>query len=111
MKKDEIIDFLKMQIEKLNGLLSDANSQIAELTARIASMEGALTKIDDSLSKEKNKNKGLSRLIENKSEQIRPTLSPEELSTLEAARSIQRKQRKTMAQNAICIQKWNYKNI
>ena len=94
MKKDEIIDFLKMQIQKLNGLLSDANSQIAELTARLASMEGVLTKIDDSLSKEKNKNKGLSRLIENKSEQIRPTLSPEELSTLEAARSIQRKQRK-----------------
>ncbi len=58
MKKDEIIDFLKMQIQKLNGLLSDANSQIAELTARLASMEGVLTKIDDSLSKEKNKNKG-----------------------------------------------------
>ena len=101
MKKDEIIIFLEAQITKLIDLLSDAKVQIAQLTdqvtkqaARIDSMEGVMNKKDEDISKQKNINKGLSKLLENKSEKMQPVLSAEELDTLEKARAIQRKKRK-----------------
>ena len=101
MKKDEIIIFLEAQITEMSALLSDAKIQIAqlagqvtELTSRMTSMEGVMNKKDKDLSKQKNINKGLSKLLENKSEKMQAVLSAEELDTLEKARAIQRKKRK-----------------
>ena len=101
MKKDDIIDFLRLQIVELTNLLQDANEQIAQLTSKIAelsasmvSMENAVTESNKDLRKQKNINKGLGKLISTESEQQKPELPQVELAKLEEARAIMRKQRK-----------------
>ena len=101
MKKDDIIDFLRLQIVELTNLLQDANNQIAQLTSKIAelsasmvSMENAVTESNKDLKKQKNINKGLGKLISTDSEQQKPELPQVELANLEEARAIMRKQRK-----------------
>ncbi len=108
MKKDEIIEFLQKQNAELKALLLISNTradrlsdqvttltnQVAKLVAQLSSLEGAITQKDEAIAKQKSISKNLSKLGENKSEKIKPTLSKEELETLEQARAIQRKRRK-----------------
>ena len=103
MTKDEIISNLMEQLKAANEQIAKQSAhivsltvQIAELTARLESIEKSFTDKDESLSKEKRKNKGLTKIIKNEGEQqkpAKPELTDEEKKVLEEAKAIQRKQR------------------
>ena len=103
MTKDEIISNLMEQLKAANEQIArqsahvvNLTAQIAELTARLESIEKSFKDKDESLSKEKRKNKGLTKIIQNEGEQqkpAKPELTDEEKKVLEEARAIQRKQR------------------
>lgn len=112
MKKDALIELLRIQIINLNEQLKSANDfikessakisalteLISELNARIASMEQAVSIKDQDITKQKKIIKGLSKISQNKSEKITPAPIPvptkEEIEILEKARAIKCKQRK-----------------
>ena len=79
MSKDMIIKMLQEQLEasnaanlQLNLTISNLNTTISELRATIANLEALLKERDASLAKASNQMRGLSKLVENKSEQQKP---------------------------------------
>ncbi len=86
MGKDMIIKMLQDQLEaanaanlRLNLTVSNLNATISELgaamrgmEATIANLEALLRERDNSLAKAQNRMRGLSRLVENKSERQKP---------------------------------------
>ena len=79
MGKDMIIKILKDQLEAANGTIlqlnltvSNLNGTVNELNERIASLEALLKERDASLTKAQNQMRGLSKLVEKKSEQQKP---------------------------------------
>ncbi len=103
MTKDEIISSLMEQLKAANEQNAALISRVAELTAqlkevlaRLESTEQSVRQKDDAIRKEKNKNKGLTTLLERNSEQQMPSrreLTDDEKAALEQARAIRRKQR------------------
>lgn len=103
MTKDEIISSLMEQLKAANEQIArqsvhiaDITSQLKEALARLESIEQSFKAKDDSLKKEKRKNKGLTKIIRNEGEQQsppKPELTDDEKKVLEEARAIQRKQR------------------
>lgn len=97
MKKDEIIELLKVQIE---GLRADNNRlllQVESLTKEIASLNEALLQKGESLSRQQRIAKGLAKLISNPSEKLdadQPPLSEEEQKRKEEEKAAKRKARK-----------------
>lgn len=90
-----------MQNSELKELLHNANERIEQLITRtdnlsayIASIEEAVAEKDKNLKKQKNVNKGLSKLMANESEVQQPELADDERAKLEEARAIKRKLRK-----------------
>lgn len=82
MGKDMIIKILRDQLEAANGAIlqlnltvSSLNGTVNELNERIASLEALLKERDTSLAKAQNRMRGLSRLVEKKSERQKPALS------------------------------------
>ena len=104
MRKDEIVDLLKQQINSYKKLIDDLREQekrqsrqITELIAEVASLREALLQKDESLSKQKRVCKGLGKLISATSEKQLPRVTPltdEERREQEEERSAQRKARK-----------------
>ena len=79
MGKDRIIKILQDQLEasnatiiQLNLTVSNLNGTINELNGRIARLEALLKERDASLIKAQNQMRGLSKLVEKKSEQQKP---------------------------------------
>ena len=83
MGKDMIIKLLQDQLEASNAanlqlnltiqnMQSSFNATIAELKATIANLEALLKERDTSLAKAQNQMRGLSKLVENKSERQKP---------------------------------------
>ena len=103
MTKDEIISNLMAQLKAANeqiakqsAHIASLTAQIAELTARLESIEKSFKDKDESLNKEKRKNKGLAKIIKNEGEQQKPEkpeLTDDEKKVLEEAKAIRRKQR------------------
>ena len=82
MGKDMIIKILQDQLEAANGTIlrlnltvSNLNGAVNELNERIASLEALLKDRDTSLAKARNQMRGLSKLVEKKSERQKPALS------------------------------------
>ena len=76
MGKDMIIKILQDQLEaanatilQLNLTVSNLNGTVNELNERIVSLEALLKERDASLTKAQNQMRGLSKLVEKKSEQ------------------------------------------
>ena len=103
MTKDEIISNLMEQLKATNEQNAALINRVAELTAqlkealaRLESIEQSVKQKDETIRKEKNKNKGLTTLLEKDSEQQKPPkpeLTDDEKKVLEEARAIRRKQR------------------
>ena len=103
MTKDEIIFNLMEQLKAANEQIAKQSAHIADITtqlkealARLESIEQSFKAKDESLAKEKRKNKGLTKIIKNEGEQqkpAKPELTDDEKKVLEEARAIQRKQR------------------
>ena len=103
MTKDEIIFNLMEQLKAANKQIAAQSAHIANITAqlkealaRLESIEQSVKQKDDAIQKEKNKNKGLTTLLEKNNEQQKPpkpVLTDDEKKVLEEARAIQRKQR------------------
>ena len=104
MGKDMIIKILQDQLEasnaanlQLNLTISNLNATIADLKATIANLESLLKERDESLTKAQNQMRGLSKLVENKSEQQKPELpapkTDEEKRTEEERKAAERKAR------------------
>lgn len=79
MSKDRIIELLQDMVEHLkkeNAEQKEQNAQLLakvdELLARIDSLEEALLKKSEEAEKEKKAKKGLSKLLKNESEQLKP---------------------------------------
>lgn len=72
MKKDEIIALLQQQISFLQGELRQANQKIDSLLAEVSSLREMLENKTREEQKQKRIAKGLSKLIENKSEKQSP---------------------------------------
>ena len=83
MGKDMIIKILRDQLEASNATILQLNltiqnmqssfdATVADLKATIAGLEALLTERDASLTKAQNQMRGLSKLIEKKSEQQKP---------------------------------------
>ena len=79
MGKDMIIKMLQDQLEasnaanfQLNLTISNLNATIADLRATVSRLESLLQERDASLTKAQNQMRGLSKLVENKSEQQKP---------------------------------------
>lgn len=68
------IDDLGMTIEELRTELAIANLKREELMSTITSMQEALLEKDADVNKQKRINKGLSKLISNKSEKHKPSV-------------------------------------
>ena len=108
MGKDMIIKILRDQLEASNATILQLNltiqnmqssfdATVADLKATIAGLEALLTERDASLTKAQNQMRGLSKLIEKKSEQQKPqTAAPkteEEKEAEEARKAADRKAR------------------
>ena len=104
MGKDMIIKILQEQLEasnaanvQLNLTISTLNATIADLRATVSRLESLLQERDASLSKARNQMRGLSKLVENKSEQQKPeppaTKTEEEKQAEEERRASERKAR------------------
>ena len=103
MTKDEIISNLMEQLKATNEQNAALINRVAELTAqlkealaRLESIGQSVKQKDETIRKEKNKNKGLTTLLEKDSEQQKPPkpeLTDDEKKVLEEARAIRRKQR------------------
>ncbi|WP_254883785.1 IS66 family transposase [Phocaeicola dorei] len=74
------IDDLGRTIEELRAELSISNLKREELMATVTSMQKALLERDTDLSKQKRINKGLSKLVANKSEKHKPANGTEDVS-------------------------------
>ena len=79
MTKDEIISNLMEQLKATNEQNAALINRVAELTAqlkealaRLESIEQSVKQKDETIRKEKNKNKGLTTLLEKDSEQQKP---------------------------------------
>lgn len=85
MKKDEIIELLKEQIDALRADNDRLLSRIEDLTKEIASLNEALLQKGESLGKQQRIAKGLAKLMSNTSEKqpSQPVLSDEEQKMLE----------------------------
>lgn len=95
MTKDEIIADLMTQLKSANERIDRLLALVEELKSTIRSMEESMSRKDDDLSKEKNKNKGLTKLLVKENERQRPVkeLTGQEKKTLEEAAAIRRKAR------------------
>ena len=97
MTKDEIISNLMEQLKATNEQNAALINRVAELTAqlkealaRLESIEQSVKQKDETIRKEKNKNKGLTTLLEKDSEQQKPPkpeLTDDEKKVLEEARA------------------------
>ena len=98
MNKDEVIELLKEQNSHNKALADSLLAQVKELTEKIASLEEALLRKNESLGKQQRIAKGLAKLVGNKSErqnvQSDVPIDEEERKRLEEERAIQRKARK-----------------
>ena len=98
MNKDEVIELLKEQNSHYKALADSLLAQVKELTEKIASLEEALLRKNESLGKQQRIAKGLAKLVGNKSErqnvQSDVPIDEEERKRLEEERAIQRKARK-----------------
>lgn len=95
MKKDEIIQLLKEQLDRALKDNKELLQRIDTLLEEVSSLKEALLQKGESLDKQKRINKGLTRIISNKSEiQTPEPPSQEELKTLEEERGKKRKARK-----------------
>ena len=97
MKKDEIITLLAGQLEVANKRITELLNRINDLTACVRSLEQALLDKEESLEKQKNINRGLTRIASNTSEKQRqtvPVLSGEERLKKEEEKAAARKARK-----------------
>ena len=98
MNKDEIIELLKEQNSHYKALVDSLLAQVKELTEKIASLEEALLRKNESLGKQQRIAKGLAKLVSNKSERqdvhSDVPADEEERKRLEEERAIQRKARK-----------------
>ena len=65
MKKDEIITLLAGQLEVANKRITELLNRINDLTACVRSLEQALLDKEESLEKQKNINRGLTRIASN----------------------------------------------
>lgn len=74
MKKDEIITLLAGQLEVANKRITELLNRINDLTACVRSLEQALLDKEESLEKQKNINRGLTRIASNTSEKQRQTV-------------------------------------
>lgn len=74
------IDDLGRTIEELRAELAISNLKREELMATVTSMQKALLEWDTDLSKQKRINKGLSKLVANKSEKHKPANGTEDVS-------------------------------
>jgi len=79
MGRDRIIAILESQLEtsnetirQLHGTVQSLEATITDLRATIANLESLLQERDGSLAKAKSRMRGLSKLVENKSEQQKP---------------------------------------
>jgi uncharacterized coiled-coil protein SlyX len=104
MGKDMIIKILQEQLEasnatilRLNLTVSNLNATVAELKATIADLEALLQERDSSLEKARNQMRGLSKMVEKKSERQKPETpaprSEEEKKADEERKSAERKAR------------------
>ena len=103
MTKDEIISNLMEQLKAANRQIAAQSAHIADITARLnealarlESIEESVKKKDETIRKEKNRNKGMSKLLEKENERQKPPkpeITEEELRIIEEARAIQRKMR------------------
>ena len=103
MTKDEIIANLMGQLKAANEQIAALTSRVAELTAQVARLTASLKSSkesvkdkEDTLRKEKRKNKGLVKIIRNKGDQQKPAklgLTDEERKVLEEAAAVRRKLR------------------
>ena len=102
MGKDMIIKILQDQLEASNATILQLNltiqnmqssfdATVADLKATIANLEALLQERDGSLSKAQNQMRGLSKLVENKSERQRP--EPPAPKTEEERKAAERKAR------------------
>lgn len=103
MTKDEIIANLMVQLKAANEQIAALTNRVAELTAQVAGLTASLNSAkesakakEDTLQKEKRKNKGLSKIIKNEGEQqkpAKPELTDAEKRVLEEAAAVRRKLR------------------
>ena len=106
MKKDEIIQLLMEQLDKATESNTQLLQRIDALLKHIASLEEALLQKGESIEKQKRANKGLTKIISNKSEKQTPEpLSEEKQKALEAEGKRNGRQEKTMAQSVTCIKR------
>ena len=98
MNKDEVIELLKEQSSHYKSLADSLLVQVKELTEKIASLEEALLRKNESLGKQRRIARGLAKLVGNKSERqdVHPEVpaDEEERKRQEEQRAIQRKARK-----------------
>ena len=95
MKKDEIIQLLKEQLDRVTEHNKQLLQRIDALLEEVSSLKEALLQKGESLEKQKRVNKGLTKIISNKSEKQTPEpLSEEKQKELEAEREKKRKARK-----------------
>ena len=79
MTKDEIISNLMEQLKATNRQIAAQSAHIADITARLnealarlESIEESVKKKDETIRKEKNRNKGMSKLLEKENERQKP---------------------------------------
>jgi hypothetical protein len=72
MGKDMIIKMLQDQLEVANATIRQMASSMQAMEKTIANLEALLQERDSSLSKARNQMRGLSKLVENKSERQKP---------------------------------------
>ena len=95
MKKDEIIQLLKEQLDRATESNKQLLRRIDALLEEVNSLKEALLQKGESLEKQKRVNKGLTKIISNKSEKQTPEpLSEEKQKALEEEREKKRKARK-----------------
>ena len=95
MKKDEIIQLLKEQLDRATESNKQLLQRIDALLEEVNSLKEALLQKGESLEKQKRVNKGLTKIISNKSEKQTPEpLSQEKQKALEEEREKKRKARK-----------------
>ena len=95
MKKDEIIQLLKEQLDRVTEHNKQLLQRIDALLEEVSSLKEALLQKGESLEKQKRVNKGLTKIISNKSEKQTPEpLSQEKQKALEEEREKKRKAKK-----------------